>query len=117
MKQTKFTLNNKVNSELEDFPIKEEKPQSEQIKAPSAESKTSGNFSRHMVGSYIDPMNGDWMVASIAFNPATLQLGEIKTERVAGDIQVMRERLQIKQANLGLIEAGSFFEERKTEIY
>ncbi len=75
------------------------------------------NFVRHMVGTYIDPKNQERMIIHVAFDPATLQLSEVLTERVAGNFEVQRERLMIKQASLGLLDDGNFPEEVKTKLY
>ena len=63
-------------------------------------------FTRFMVGTYIDPLTGEWMLAYAKFNPLTKQMDVLQTERVAGDREVMRERLTIKQAQLGLYDAA-----------
>jgi hypothetical protein len=83
---------------------------------PAAEVR-SPKFSRNMVGTYKDPKNGEWMICHVAFDPATLQLSTIVIDRAAGNIEVMRERLQIKQATLGLLEDGDFTNESKPNIY
>jgi hypothetical protein len=75
------------------------------------------HYSRHMVGTYINPTNGEWMLIQVSFDPATLQLGEVVTERATGNLEVARERLFIKMGNLGLTEAGDFTEEKKTKLY
>lgn len=77
------------------------------------------NFTRYMVGTYIDPLSGQWMLAYVKFNPVTKQLDTIKTERVAGNQEVMRERLVIKQAKLGLFDAAPVLEDENKleEIY
>jgi hypothetical protein len=60
------------------------------------------NLSRYMIGTYVDPQSGEWMIAEIKFDPATKQVGVISIERAAGDVEVMRERFQIKVVNRGL---------------
>lgn len=59
---------------------------------------------RWMVGTYLDPVTREWMLAQIKFDPVTFKVGEIETERVSGDFYILRERLQIKQIRLGLLE-------------
>lgn len=74
-------------------------------------------YTRFMLGTFLDPMNGEWKLAYVAFNPVTGDIGELKTERVAGDAEVMRERLVIKQSQLGLFDGAPITEEKKLEIY
>jgi hypothetical protein len=69
------------------------------------EVKPSVPLTRYMLGSFIDPVTNEWKLAYIKFNPATLAVGEVKTERCAGDRQVMEERLAIRQIELGLHSA------------
>ena len=78
---------------------------------------TEPNYTRFLLGSYIDPVTGVWMLAQVPFDPLTKSLGTVHTERVGGDHEVLRERLMIKQVNLGLLEAGTFKEERKIDLY
>lgn len=74
-------------------------------------------LSRYMIGTYIDSTNGEWMLSYVKFDPVTKALGEVKTERIAGDEEVMRERLVIKQGQLGLLERGEASDTVKTDIY
>ena len=62
-------------------------------------------LTRFMIGTYIDPVNGQWMLSFVKFNPATGDIGKVQTERVAGNFEVMQERLMIKQMELGLYQA------------
>lgn len=59
-------------------------------------------FTRFMVGTYLDPVKGEWMLAYVKFDPSNMKCDVVQTERVAGDAEVMKERLVIKQAQLGL---------------
>lgn len=83
----------------------------------TSETKAQPKFTRFMVGTYIDPVTREWMLAFVQFDPVTKAVGELKTERVAGDYEVMRERLAIKEGHLGLFEPGDFTQENKLEIY
>lgn len=73
-------------------------PQSE----PIAQQEPAVRLTRWMVGTYIDPMTNEWMLAQIKFDPITKQTGELVTERVTGDYEVMKERLAVKEAILNL---------------
>jgi hypothetical protein len=78
---------------------------------------TEPNYTRFLLGSYIDPQNGEWMLAQVPFDPLTKMTGKVVVSRVGGDVQVLRERLMVKQVNLGLLEAGTFKEERVVDLY
>lgn len=75
------------------------------------------NYTRFLLGSYMDPVTGEWMLAEVPFDPLTKTVGPVVSTRVSGDVQVLREKLMIKQVNLGLLEAGTFKEERKIDLY
>lgn len=74
------------------------------------------NYTRFLVGTYLDLTHG-WMICSAPFDPVTGQIGELQKERAAGDIEVMRERLMIKEVNLGLFSSDPITQEKKEEIY
>ena len=78
---------------------------------------TEPSYTRFLLGSYVDPVSGEWHTAQVPFDPLTKTVGPVTTERVAGDREIMRERLMIKQVNLGLFESGTFKEEKKVDIY
>lgn len=69
------------------------------------------NLTRFMLGTYLDPQSGEWMLAYVKFDPRTMTLGQIKTDRVAGDMEVMKERMLIKQAQLGIYDVGPVADE------
>lgn len=100
-----------------EFKIKQTSVDQELPKGADPVVKEEVNFTRFMVGTYLDPRTGEWMVAQAPFDPLTLTIGDLVPERVAGNAEVMREKLAIKQVNLGLLEPGAFKEEKKNEIY
>lgn len=69
-----------------------------------SEDQQSPNYTRFMLGTYLDPVKGEWMLAYVKFDPLTMKFDVVQTERVAGDAEVMKERLVIKQAQLGLFD-------------
>ena len=74
-------------------------------------------FTRYMVGTYLDPVTREWMIAYAHFDPSTKAVDILQTERVAGNHEVMIERFQIKVGNLGLMTAEDVQSENKVEIY
>lgn len=75
------------------------------------------NYTRFLLGSYTDPVNGEWKTVQFPFDPVTMQVGSPVSERVAGDIEVLREKVAIKLINLGVLEHGVFKQEKKIELY
>jgi len=97
-----------------------EKKNNKQEKSINEELQEEGpkpHFTRFLVGTYLHPVTGEWMIAQAHFDPVTKVIGELVSERAAGDQQVMRERLAIKQVTLGLFEPGAVTQEKKEEIY
>jgi hypothetical protein len=74
-------------------------------------------FTRYMVGTYLDPISREWMLAYAHFDPSTGIVDKMQTERVAGNHEVMVERFQIKVGNLGLMTTEDVQQEKKVEIY
>jgi|GEM_PF-6328147 hypothetical protein len=79
--------------------------------------QSAPKFTRFLVGTYIDPVTNEWMIAQAPLDPVLKVTGNVTVERVAGDMEVMKERLVIKQGMLGIFEAGEFSQEKKMEIY
>lgn len=103
------------------FKIKQEE---EQVELPVGNNPvevvikvTEPNYTRFLLGSYVDPVTGEWMLAQVPFDPLTKATGTVTVSRVGGDHAVMRERLMVKQVNLGLLEAGTFKEEKVVDLY
>lgn len=90
---------------------------SEEVVVTSTKQDFSPEFTRWLIGTYIDPKTNEWMTIQVPFDPKTLQLGKLDVQRVAGNHEIMLERLQIKMGSLGLAEEGDFSAEQKTEIY
>lgn len=74
-------------------------------------------LTRYMVGTFLDPITREWMLAQVKFDPVTKVVSELQTERVAGNHEVMLERFQIKVGNLGIMSADDMNDENKVEIY
>ena len=85
-------------------------------KSDQGQSSTEPNYTRFMVGTYLDPQHG-WMICQAAFDPVTKQVGEMTSEKASGDREVMIERLQIKVVNLGLMQPEVIKAEKKEDIY
>ncbi len=82
-------------------------PKSETVKPleiAAEEPKVTPSLTRVMLGTYWDPSLGEWMWASVRFDPKTLATGEVKTERVAGNSEVMMDQIYIKQINYNFFE-------------
>lgn len=79
-------------------------------------SQQQPNYTRFMIGTYLDPVEG-WSLGYAPFDPVTKMIGEFKSERCAGDFEVMLERLRIKEVNLGLFSSDPIKAEKKEEIY
>lgn len=94
-------------------------PKNEKTEAVFAEVTDApiAKLTRFMVGTYNDPVSGEWMLAYIKFDPITKTVGEIKTERVSGDEEVLRERLVIRQGQLGLLDRGESTDMVKNDLY
>ncbi len=89
----------------------------EVVELPVGNSTVEPKFTRFMVGTYLDPVTREWMIAYTKFDPSTKTIDTLQTERVAGNHEVMVERFQIKVGNLGLMTAEDMQEEKKVEIY
>lgn len=77
------------------------------------ETKPEVTLTRYLLGSYIDPIRNEWMLGYAKFDPATGTIGKFEKERVAGDFEVMKERLQIKTIKLGLYSPNAVTEEEQ----
>lgn len=84
---------------------------------PTGNSPIEPKFTRFMVGTYLDPVTREWMLAYTKFDPVTKTVDVLQTERVAGNHEVMVERFQIKVGNLGLMIAEDIVEEKKIDLY
>lgn len=84
---------------------------------PAGNTTVEPKFTRYMVGTYLDPVTREWMLAYTAFDPITKKISTLQTERVAGNEEVMIERFQIKVGNLGLMSSEDVLEEKKVDIY
>lgn len=71
---------------------------------PAGNTTVEPKFTRYMVGTYLDPITREWMLSYVHFDPVTKTIDKMQTERVAGNTEVMRERLSITQAKLGLFD-------------
>lgn len=88
-----------LKPEKESTVVKEESKKTVVLEVPEKLPLT-----RYMLGTFIHPVTGEWMLAQAKFNPITGEVGEFSTERCAGDWIVMQERMQIKINSLGLLE-------------
>lgn len=79
--------------------------------------KSNFNPTRFLVGTYLDPIRGEWMIAQVPLDTKTLVTGPVVTTRVAGDFEVMKERLAIKIVQLGLHDAQDIKQETNTNLY
>lgn len=77
----------------------------------------SPKYTRYMVGTYLDPVSREWMIAYTHFDPVTKTMDTMQTEKVAGNHEVMIERFQIKVGNLGIMTSEDVQSEKKVEIY
>lgn len=59
---------------------------------------------RTMLGTYFDETKQEWMIASAEFDPISGAVGSLKRERVAGDEEVMRERITLHQIRMDFWE-------------
>ncbi len=109
---SKFKIKQQEENEMVSLPVG-----NNPVNAEVVIKVTEPNYTRFLLGSYVDPLNGEWKLIQVPFDPLTLALGSPTIDRVGGDAQVLRERLMIKQVNLGLLEAGTFKEERRVELY
>lgn len=72
---------------------------------PNGNTLEQPKLTRFMVGTYLDPKSGEWMIAQAKFDPITKTVGEFVATRAAGDREVMREKFQITVVTLGLFDA------------
>ncbi len=95
---------------------KDQREDEDQI-LPEGNQTVAPKFTRYMVGTYLDPVSREWMLAYTKFDPVTQTISKLYTERVAGNHEVMLERFQIKVGNLGIMTPDDMNEEHKVEIY
>lgn len=86
------------------FTIKKEEAVEAEVPAVELPKEVKPNFTRVLLGTYWDPQTGEWKFASVKFDPLTMQVSEVKEERVGGDHHVMMEQLHVKQIRLNFFE-------------
>jgi hypothetical protein len=114
MKKYNFPLKNEQKEETE--PLPSVSTTAMETADPVTESITNKpNFTRFMIGTFFDPKDGEWKIVQAKFDPNTLTFGTIDVQRVAGDVEIMRERIDIKIIRLGLLENKDMTEEMAVE--
>lgn len=68
------------------------------------EKQTNPEYFRWVLGTFIDPLSLEWNFVQAKFDIVNKTIYDIKTERVGGDWEVMRERLQVMQVQMGFFE-------------
>lgn len=68
------------------------------------ESNPAPEYFRWVLGTFIDPLSLEWNFVQAKFDIVNKTMYDIKTERAGGDWEVMRERLQVMQVQMGFFE-------------
>lgn len=107
---SKFKLDaDLTEKELEQLPTVELTTESNDV---ITETEQPIQLTRYMVGSFKNPVNSEWMLGYVKFDPVTGALGEFKSERVAGDFEEMRYKVKIKLVELGVLQPDPVLENK-----